>query len=274
MKSPALAVRLTSLVLLAVLVAAALHWIQFEPASYLLYAGLFTALGAAVCVVKPMQWIGLGTRKRAVAVALAGVAGAACGLNWPVNRMESTGVTLLDDWQRESDFRESHSVMAVATPEQALQAAREVTFGDLKAYRFLARIRAMAMGQAAGGVISNSTIVRAMTGPGGGFSVLAEQPGREVVMGAAIRADARAGRRLAGQAYREYCEPGWVKVAFNVRAEPAGGGLTRISTETRVLGCDRESANRFARYWRFIYPGSALLRKLWLDSMLERAERM
>jgi hypothetical protein len=180
---------------------------------------------------------------------------------------------LLDEWQRESHFREVHSVVVAASPERVMEAAKEVTFGELKVYGVLMRIRGLAMGRSSGAALGNAPILGAMTGPGGGFSLLGEQPGREVVMGAAMRSDVKAGRRLTGTAYREFCEPGWVKVAFNIRAEPAGGGLTRVSTETRVLGCGRASAESFGRYWRFVYPGSALIRKMWLDSMLARSER-
>ncbi len=33
------------------------------------------------------------------------------------------------------------------------------------------------------------------------------------------------------------------------------------------------AAPRFAIYWRVIYPGSALIRRMWLDAIRRRAER-
>jgi hypothetical protein len=51
-----------------------------------------------------------------------------------------------------------------------------------------------------------------------------------------------------------------------------GGGWTRLTTETRVYATDASSRRRFAGYWRVIYPGSALIRRMWLRAVRERAE--
>ena len=47
---------------------------------------------------------------------------------------------------------------------------------------------------------------------------------------------------------------------------PDGSG-TIISTETRVFSNGAETRRRFARYWRMIYPGSALIRRMWLRAI-------
>jgi hypothetical protein len=49
-------------------------------------------------------------------------------------------------------------------------------------------------------------------------------------------------------------------------------GWSRLSTETRVLGTDDSARRRFAVYWRLIYPGSALIRRMWLQAVKRRAE--
>ena len=43
-------------------------------------------------------------------------------------------------------------------------------------------------------------------------------------------------------------------------------------TETRVATSDERSERVFARYWRVIYPGSALIRRNWLRAIKARAE--
>ena len=45
-----------------------------------------------------------------------------------------------------------------------------------------------------------------------------------------------------------------------------------LSTETRVFATDDESRKQFALYWRFIAPGSATLRLMWLRAIKLRAE--
>ncbi|MCI0412232.1 hypothetical protein L0222_05445 [bacterium] len=49
-----------------------------------------------------------------------------------------------------------------------------------------------------------------------------------------------------------------------------GGSL--VSTETRVFANSSESLRRFAIYWRIIYPGSDLIRRMWLRAIERRAE--
>ena len=53
---------------------------------------------------------------------------------------------------------------------------------------------------------------------------------------------------------------------------PAGAGRTRVTIETRVAATDIASRRTFAAYWRLIDPGSALLRRMWLQAIKRRAE--
>ena len=62
-----------------------------------------------------------------------------------------------------------------------------------------------------------------------------------------------------------------MKVAAYVRAEPAGAGATRLSTETRVLALDRRTRVVFRLYWLVVGPFSAVIRRRWLRAIAERA---
>jgi hypothetical protein len=66
--------------------------------------------------------------------------------------------------------------------------------------------------------------------------------------------------------------PGFVKATMNFRVEPAEAGLCDLTTETRVFATDPRTARVFAAYWRVIYPGSALIRRMWLRAIKIRAE--
>ena len=59
---------------------------------------------------------------------------------------------------------------------------------------------------------------------------------------------------------------------MNFLVEDEGGGWTRVTTETRVFATDAAATRRFAAYWRLIYPGSALIRRMWLRAIARRAE--
>lgn len=57
---------------------------------------------------------------------------------------------------------------------------------------------------------------------------------------------------------------------FFVRTDGRGGSF--VSTDTRVYANDDSSRRRFAMYWRVIYPGSSLIRVMWLRAIQRRAE--
>jgi len=60
---------------------------------------------------------------------------------------------------------------------------------------------------------------------------------------------------------------------INFLFEPTNRGTTVISTETRVYAGNVWAARGFAMYWRVIYPGSALLRVVWLRAVERGAMR-
>jgi hypothetical protein len=66
--------------------------------------------------------------------------------------------------------------------------------------------------------------------------------------------------------------PGECRAAMNFLLENRGPARTRLSTETRVFATDALAQRRFRRYWRVIYPGSALIRRSWLAAIKRRAE--
>ena len=84
-----------------------------------------------------------------------------------------------------------------------------------------------------------------------GFRRLSETPGREIVLGTMV------GRATA---------------AINFLVEPAGADAADVTTETRVSAPDADARRTFAAYWRVIYPGSALIRRMWLRAVKRRAE--
>src|SRR5438067_1717438 len=78
--------------------------------------------------------------------------------------------------------------------------------------------------------------------------------------------------RLDG--FRSWHDPGFALAAMNVGIEETKPGLCSVTTETRVYATDSASRRRFAAYWRTIYPGSALIRRMWLRAIKHRAESM
>jgi hypothetical protein len=110
-----------------------------------------------------------------------------------------------------------------------------------------------------------------------GFLLLGERPGQEIVFGTvvqpwkAVTDDEPAPRVEAGQ-FSAFDNPGYVKVAFNIRVEPYSSGRALITTETRTAATDPTSLRRFARYWVLVGPFSALIRRLMLRIAKSDAE--
>ncbi len=103
--------------------------------------------------------------------------------------------------------------------------------------------------------------------PNPGFMVLDEQPGRSFVIGAIGRfwEPDITFREVPFDQFASFVEPGWGKVAWELRCEPRGAEATRIVLELRVDA----SWRRQQRYFALIGPFSHLLRRHMLG-MLER----
>jgi hypothetical protein len=66
--------------------------------------------------------------------------------------------------------------------------------------------------------------------------------------------------------------PGFALASMNFLVEPSIGNSCLVTTETRVYATDSASVSKFGRYWRLIYPGSTLIRRMWLRAIKRRAE--
>jgi len=73
--------------------------------------------------------------------------------------------------------------------------------------------------------------------------------------------------------FMEFNEPGYMKVAVNFRFIPNGNDNTILTTETRNYGITPKDSRTFGYYWRIIYPGSAIIRRVWLNTIKNRSEK-
>jgi hypothetical protein len=152
---------------------------------------------------------------------------------------------------------------------------KDVTFEEIGIFVPLMRIRAMVLGKSyRPGPVMRQPVMKAFANPRSGFVSLSQDE-REIVMG-------MAGRPWTGQPgpvfqsaeqYAAYNEPNAVKIAFNIRVENEGPRWSRLETETRIRATDDSSRRTMARYWRLIYPGSGMIRRIWLNAARARAER-
>ncbi len=248
-------------------------------ASLLLYLGaLLTALGLAVLLL-PRRFRGRRGRTPGVLTALLGMSLALLGVGMPARSViVEQPRERLDVIMPRYQFHERHTLAVAADPRAADCAIRTVTAHEIRFYRALTAIRRLgrrgpeSLLDAPAGASMLTLATRT------GFHVLADEPGREIVLGVALpvsdsaQQSARAAVRAHGKRPYLIDVEGYATAVLNFRVTTDGNGGSLVSTETRVFAPDAATRRRFARYWRMILPGSALIRREWLAAIRRRAE--
>jgi len=84
----------------------------------LVHAGLIVAVLAVLSVVRPIRFLGIRTRRTALAILGLGLVTIALGFAWPSREMHSAGAgTRLDEFAPAYQFHERHSVQIRAPRE-------------------------------------------------------------------------------------------------------------------------------------------------------------
>jgi hypothetical protein len=181
--------------------------------------------------------------------------------------------SLLDRFVPACDIRERHRVRVSAPVEDTYAAALALDLGRSRVVRGVFRARALLMRAAGDRPFPAGTLLQVTQGMG--WRVLAERPGREIVLGAVTRpweADVLF-RGLPPDEFAAFAEPGFVKIAWTLGADPLIGGDSIASTETRAVATDAAARRRFLRYWLLARPGIVLIRRLALRLVRADAER-
>ena len=108
-----------------------------------------------------------------------------------------------------------------------------------------------------------------------GWAVLAEVPGREVVMGAVTQPwnPNVVFRPLTPDEFVRFNEPDYVKIVWTLRVDPVNEHESIFRHETRVTTTDSLARAKFRRYWAVFSPGIILIRWLLLPQVRAEAER-
>lgn len=180
---------------------------------------------------------------------------------------------LLDGFMPVYEVVERHHIEVAAPAAVTLLAAREQHLFEPWPIRAIFRARELALGTEPGeqplprGLMAT---VQAL-----GWGVLAELPDREVVVGAVTQpweANVTFHALPAGE-FAAFSAPGFVKIAWTLRADPRDDGTSLFRTETRAVATDPDARAKFRRYWAFVSPGIALIRRLSLRPLKRDAER-
>lgn len=213
----------------------------------------------------------------------AGAAGAALvgagyvGLNWLRYGKRSSGGgrpdSLLDRFMSEYEVREYHQTGVDAPPDITFAVASEIDMHSSGLIRAIFKGRELMMGAEPGGKRESRSFLSEVLGLG--WRIIAEEPGRELVMGAVTQpwdANVRF-RGLSPDEFAGFAEPGYAKIAWTLAADPAGSDGSIFRSETRVVTTDADSRRRFRRYWSMVSPGVVLIRREMLRLVRNEAER-
>jgi hypothetical protein len=226
------------------------------------------------------------SRARSAARLLAGGAGLAAasyafcaGLTWwryghpsrPKNPEEKD--SLLDRFMPGYEAVERHSRRVAAPAEIALAAACELDLSQSLIAQSLFKTRGWFMGDQSARIREERELLVEMQRLG--WRVLAEVPGREIIVGAVTQpwmADV-VFHGVEADAFADFDQPGFVKIAWTLRADPIGPGESIIRTETRVTTTDSSARRKFRKYWSLIFPGVVLIRLVLMNMAKREAER-
>jgi hypothetical protein len=192
--------------------------------------------------------------------------------------------SLLDLYIPEYEAGEKHHLEVAAPAETTFAAACKADLSHSRIVRVLFKLREVALGCSraktidAPGISNNPeetpkellAQVKAV-----GWGVLAEIPGHEIVFGAVTQpwVPTPVFRSVPAEEFAQFREPGYVKIAWTLRADPINSQTSIARTETRVMTTDAAARAKFRRYWAMILPGMVLIRKILLRAVKTEAER-
>ena len=212
--------------------------------SVLLYGGAFAALAGALAMLRRRM------RRPAAIVLAAGLALVLIALLWPAREERVTSVVSgLDEFMPRWQFVEKHEIRIAAPQQRIYWAIRKVTAREIRFFQVLTAIRCMGRCREKESILhappAKSIIDVALSS---GFMVMVDDFPRELAIGT----------HVAPQTF----------AIMNFRIDPDG----HVTTETRVFARTDAARRKFAVYWRFIRPGSGIIRRSWLEAIKRRAE--
>ncbi len=181
-------------------------------------------------------------------------------------------VSRLDEFAPVWQFNEVHTITVQALPDRVYRAIRAVSAAEVRFFRALTWLRRLGRPGPPSLLNPPAHLPLLEVATKSGFLLLADEPNRELVVGTVVIRPSGAPRPTSPTAFRALDAPGYAKATLAFQIDPAAPARSLVRTETRVYAADPATRRRFATYWGVIYPGSALLRRMWLRAIRRRAE--
>jgi hypothetical protein len=181
---------------------------------------------------------------------------------------------LLDEFMREHEVCERHHVAIAAPPAITFRAAQGLSLENSRIVRAIVAARALILRAKNPPLPPSRGFVEDMQALGWGL--LAEVPGREIIMGGVTKPwePNPVFRALPPDAFAGFAEPDYVKIVFTLRVDAAPDGGSIFRTETRAVATDAAARAKFRRYWALVSPGIWIIRRAMLAPLAEAAEHL
>jgi hypothetical protein len=180
---------------------------------------------------------------------------------------------LLDGFMPTYEVVERHHIRVEAPADITFAAACDVDFQQSALIRAIFKGRELMLGSAPDEMKRPRGLLELTRSLGWG--VLAEIPGREVVVGAVTQPWIAnvVFRPVPADKFAAFNEPDYVKIAWTLRADALDGHQSMARSETRVMTTDPEARRKFRRYWSLVSPGIAMIRRVAMTLVKADAER-
>ena len=181
---------------------------------------------------------------------------------------------LLDRFMPLYEVVERHQIVVAAPAAVTLLAAKNGNLDESAIVRGIFKARSLLLGAATPATDPSGTLMTRMSALGWG--VLADVPDREVIVGAVTQPwlPNVVFRAIPPEEFRDFREPGYVKIVWTLRADSIDANSSLFRTETRVVTTDAKARGKFRWYWARFSPGIALIRRVMVQSVKRDAERV
>jgi hypothetical protein len=180
--------------------------------------------------------------------------------------------SLIETFAPNPDAVETHSINIAASPEGVYRALWTADLGGSLVIKLLLALRSVPEFVLHGSRPRNSE-ANLQTLIASGFGVLAEKPGKEIVLGVSGRFWRPTGNLspFRREDFDQPVPPGMTRGVWNFSVSESRNGITILSTETRVTCGDVASRRKFRLYWLLVRPFSGLIRRLMLRNVRNAA---
>ena len=257
-----------------------MHYAHFYAPSYFFWIGAILFIVGLISLIYPLAFLFITNRTIAGCVVLGGLLISATSLISPVKLEQSpTSDQQIDGLMPTYSFNEFHEVRINSSLEKIKQVLQVTGVKDIPAARLLMGIRGIAdedvdlSDRASNNLVGSDTI----STPDFNFFVVSPNEWITVMILKSVIITNNSNQPAPPnittlEQFRAFNKPGYVKVAVNFRFISTNSNETIVTTETRNNGITRKDNRVFGYYWRIIYPGSAIIRRVWLDTIKKKVE--